>query len=447
VAGVFDAALVLLAVILGGGRAQAVDAGARAVAEPVGVHATLTAAAVDSAQAATKPPTGVRAVSTSPASGDPVPRVPMANRSGVASTAAMPPAAASNGFGAADPVPPPDWGALAMLGDRVFPGQKRELVFLSSESFQAASVESPVVVIRGLQPGPTLCLTAGVHGDELNGVEIVRRILEETKPAELRGTIVGVPIVNIQGFERSSRYLPDRRDLNRHFPGRPDGSSASRIAYAFFESVVRNCDALVDLHTGSFHRANLPQVRGDLRNKHVLDLARAFGTEVAVHNVGRLGTLRRAATDAEIPAIIYEAGEPMRFQRTEIERGAAGIRNLLGRLGLTEPVRAAAEKQWIYYQSHWIRVDHGGILLSEVRLGDWVRENEALATVTDPMGRERSAVVATRRGRVLGMTLAPVVRPGVAVFNIGLEAGDPSGAEADENAIPEYVDLEDERPE
>jgi predicted deacylase len=278
-------------------------------------------------------------------------------------------------------------------------------------------------------------------------VEIVRRILEETKPGELRGTIVGVPIVNIQGFEHSSRYLPDRRDLNRHFPGRPDGSSASRIAFAFFESVVRKCDALVDFHTGSFHRANLPQVRGDLRNKHVLDLARAFGTEVAVHNIGRLGTLRRAATDAEIPAIIYEAGEPMRFQRTEIERGAAGIRNLLGRLGLTEPTRAVPGKQWIYYASHWVRVDHGGILLSEVRLGDWVRENEALATVTDPMGRERSEVVSARRGRVLGMTLAPVVRPGVAVFNIGIETGGPTGEEADGNATPEYVELEDERPE
>jgi predicted deacylase len=345
-----------------------------------------------------------------------------------------------------DPPQPPDWGAISMLGEEVFPGDKRELVFLSSESFQAVSVKSPIVVIRGTQPGPTLCLTAGVHGDELNGVEIVRRILDETKPSDLHGTIVGAPIVNIQGFERSSRYLPDRRDLNRYFPGRPDGSSASRIAYAFFESVVRLCDALVDLHTGSFHRANIAQVRGDLRNKQVLDLAKAFGTEVVVHNEGRVGTLRRAATEGEIPAIIYEAGEPMRFQRTQIDRGTAGIRNLLGRLGLTERMRSPTEKQWIYYHSKWIRVDHGGILLSEVRLGDWVRENEVLATVTDPMGRGRSQVVSPRRGRVLGMTLAPVVMPGAATFFIGYDTTGPP-QEKPEDLDPDEVEAEDERPE
>jgi predicted deacylase len=340
---------------------------------------------------------------------------------------------------------PAAWGAMQILGEQIGPGEKREIVFFTSESFQALSVKSPVVVIRGAQPGPTFCMTAAVHGDELNGVEIVRQVVEGTRPADLRGTVIGVPIVNMLGFERSSRYLPDRRDLNRYFPGQATGSSASRIAHAFFEAIVRRCDALVDLHTGSLHRANLPQIRADLLNPRVATLAKAFGAGVIVHHVGGLGTLRRAATDAGIPTIIYEGGEPMRFQEDEIKRGAAGIRNLLIALGLRDGTQAPPGPQSIFYDAHWVRVDNGGILVSDVGLGDWVEEGKVLGAITDPMGRDRSQIFSPYRGRIIGVALAPVVIPGVAAYHIGLER--PLRGGTGETPPPEYVEPEDERPE
>src|SRR5262249_44322018 len=157
---------------------------------------------------------------------------------------------------------------------------------------------------------------------------VVRRSLARTKPAELKGTLIGVPIVNLAAFRRSSRYLPDRRDLNRFFPGNARGSSAARLARRLFEGVLRHCDSVVDVHSGSFHRPNLPQVRGDFKKPAVLELAKAFGSPVAIHNEGRAGTLRRSLTDIGIPAIAYEAGEPMRFQEDAIDRGVRGVRQL-----------------------------------------------------------------------------------------------------------------------
>jgi hypothetical protein len=341
---------------------------------------------------------------------------------------------------------PGAWGALTILGGEVAPGEKREVIFFTTESFQASSVKSPVLVVRGTEPGPTLCLTAAVHGDELNGVEVVRRVLDETNPRGFRGTLIGVPIVNVLGFERSSRYLPDRRDLNRYFPGHPRGSSASRIAYTFFEAIVRKCDALVDLHTGSFHRANMPQIRGDLLNPKVAALAKGFGADVVVHHRGREGTLRRAATDAGIPTIIYEGGEPMRFQPSEIERGAAGVRNLLVELGHLGGRRLLGPAFRTFYETHWIRVNHGGILVSDVHLGDWVDTQQRLGLITDPMGRGRGRVTSPYKGRVIGIGLAPVVMPGAAVYHIGLERPAPDGA-AEGAVAPESLEPEDERPE
>ncbi|MCG8592644.1 MAG: succinylglutamate desuccinylase/aspartoacylase family protein [Proteobacteria bacterium] len=315
----------------------------------------------------------------------------------------------------------PQQTPLAFLGEEVAPGEARQLEWHPSESFIGADVTTPVLVAHGPHPGPTLCLTAAVHGDELNGVEIVRRVFHEVDPQALRGTLVGVPIVNLHGFRRSSRYLPDRRDLNRYFPGAPGGSSASRIAHSFFDSIVRNCDALVDLHTGSFHRTNLPQLRADLRQRPVLDLTRGFGATVVVHSVGAIGTLRRAATDAGVPAITYEAGEPMRFQPSEVEPGVAGVQTLMRALGMTRKRTLFGDPEPRYYTSRWVRADQGGILLSEIGLGDEVDAGDVLGSITDPITNERSLLQAPHAGRVLGMALNQVVIPGFAVFRIGIE--------------------------
>ncbi len=314
------------------------------------------------------------------------------------------------------------WSPLHLLGEVVVPGEARPLALVASESFVGDSLPTPVFVLRGMQSGPALCLTAGVHGDEVNGVEIVRQVVEKVDPVKLSGTVIAVPIVNLHGFRRGSRYLPDRRDLNRYFPGNPHGSSASRIAHAFFDGVIRHCDMLVDLHTGSFHRTNVPQVRADLREPKVTELAVAFGAEIVVHSVGTPGTLRRAAVSATIPAITYEAGEPTRFQREEVERGVQGVRSVMRSLEmLDERGSWLRGNQRVYYRSRWVRVDDGGILRARVSVGDVVAEGEVLGIVIDPLSNERAVVRAPQRGRVIGMAVDQIVIPGYAAFHIGIE--------------------------
>jgi predicted deacylase len=324
------------------------------------------------------------------------------------------------------PPPPPPWGDFEILGERIAPGERRDLSLPAGETFSGDPMPVPLTVIRGTKEGPTLCLTAGIHGDELNGVEIVQQVVESVRPNRLAGTILAIPIANLHGFQTGSRYLPDRRDLNRHFPGSKSGSTAARIAHAIFHTAIRRCDALVDLHTGSLHRSNLPQVRADLRDERVLALARAFGDTVVVHSAGEKGTLRRAALDAGIPSIIYEAGEPMRLQRAEIRRGVIGVQNVLVHLGLRPGPRISLGPQRVFQQTRWVRASRGGILTTDVRLGDAVRQGDVLGTITDPIRKEASPVIAPAAGRVIGMALAPVMIPGYAAFHLGITASQPA---------------------
>jgi predicted deacylase len=325
---------------------------------------------------------------------------------------------------------------LELLGQPIAAGDQRRLPLPVTETFVGEDASTPVIVVAGVQAGPVLCLTAGIHGDELNGIEVVRRTLDRAKPDELKGTLVGIPIVNLAAFRRSSRYMPDRRDLNRFFPGSPRGSSASRLAWSVFEKVVRRCDALVDVHSGSFHRTNLPQVRGDLRRPDVLKLARAFGSEIAIHNEGRSGTLRRAASEAGIPAITYEAGEPMRFQSDEIERGVVGVERMLARLGMRLGNTADAPDPELYYRARWIRADDGGILAARAKLGDTVKANQVLGTIFDPISNEKSTIRATHSGRVIGVALDQLVMPGFAAFHIATDEPMTEGSIVPAAALP-----------
>jgi hypothetical protein len=322
----------------------------------------------------------------------------------------------------APPAGEPAWGAFELLGETIPPGEARSLE-LDHHGFRVA-----VEGLRGAGPGPTLCVVAGIHGDELNGVAIARRIVDETDPAHLLGTLVVAPIVNAHGFLNGSRYLPDRRDLNRHFPGRSRGSAASRIAHEFFERVVRRCDGIVDLHTGSFNRTNLPQIRADLGELRNLRLAWGFGTEHVVHSVGEEGTLRRAAAEAGLAAVVYEAGEPLRFQPEKIELGVRGIRTLLESLGMRPGSATARRPQRHYHRTQWVRADASGIYIPAVKLGQRVERGQPLALVTDPFSSRRTEIHAPRDGRVLGMALGQVVIPGFALFHIGEEQAGPLAA-------------------
>jgi len=308
-----------------------------------------------------------------------------------------------------------------LLGASIPPGEIRSLDWSGIESFVGDAASSPVLVAHGIREGPVLCLSAAVHGDELNGIEIVRRVMHDIEAEELSGTVIGVPIVNVYGFQRASRYLPDRRDLNRYFPGSPGGSSASRIAHAFFEGVIRHCDMLVDIHTGSFHRTNLTQLRANILRDDVRALCAGFGDMPVLHNVGSPGTLRRAATDAGIPAVTIEAGEPMRLEAKVVNRGVAGIDDLLAYTKMVRTIRLFGNPQPLFYRSTWVRADSGGILFSLIGLGDIVDAGDQLGIVTDPITNRRSYVRSPYSGTVLGMAVNQFVMPGFAVFRVGIE--------------------------
>ncbi len=308
-----------------------------------------------------------------------------------------------------------------MLGTSIPIASSHQLSWAATEQFEGVSVDTPVLVAHGAEPGPVLCLTAAVHGDELNGIEIVRRVLHELEPNALSGTVVGVPIVNIQAFQRGSRYLPDRRDLNRHFPGSPDGSAASRIAHSLFSNIVRHCDALVDLHTGSFERINLPQLRADLSDAGVAALARGFGATVVVNSQPRPGTLRSAATRAGIPAVTFEAGGPDQLEVGQIAHGVRRIEALLQTLGMVATARPWNAREATYVGSSWVRADRGGILMSDVELGSEVEEGDLLGRLIDPVTNKSSAIRAPSPGRVIGMARNQVLMPGFAAYHLGKE--------------------------
>ena len=323
---------------------------------------------------------------------------------------------------------------INVLDTEVMPGTSMRLSWSATELFEGVPVSTPVLVVNGTVPGPTLCMTAAVHGDELNGIEMVRRVMHNLDPSKVSGAVIGIPIVNVQGFRRGSRYLPDRRDLNRYFPGNPNGSAAARIAHSFFSKVVMHCDALIDLHTGSFERANLPQIRADLRNPDVVTLTQGLGSMVILHSTPAVGTLRHAATRAGIPAVTLEAGGPSQLELNEVKLGVKGIETLVNTLGMVKKRRFWGRPEPVYYRSSWVRADNGGILLANVSLGSTVRKGDLLGTITDPMNNARTELRSPYSGRIIGMARNQVVMPGFAAFHVGIQT--------DEAPVDEAVDTE-----
>lgn len=360
-----------------------------------------------------------------------------------------------------EPEPAPELATpLAILDRLVVPGTRLQLEWRPGGGISSAEIPSPVVVARGAQPGPVLCLFAGVHGDEINGVEIVRRISHSVDPTQLSGTVIGVPIVNVFGYSRGSRYLPDRRDLNRFFPGSARGSIASRIAHAFFQDVVRHCDMLVDFHTGSFARSNLPQVRADLVNPEVLEFSRGFGATVVLHSPGSRGMMRVAATSVGIPAVTFEVGAPTRLEPEEISQAVAAIERLMLNLGMREPpelaipdlealAALAEEPAPIFLNSRWVRANSGGLFISEVSLGQQVLAGQRLGRVVDPVSNVERYILAPQPGRVIGMAQNQAVLPGYAAFHLGTETSEQQAVrQAEEPAAAEPVaEDSEERPE
>jgi hypothetical protein len=306
------------------------------------------------------------------------------------------------------------------IGDvEVRPGQRVTVDLPVARLYTDTSLSMPVQVLRGRRAGPVLFLSAAVHGDELNGVEIIRRLLKRKSLESLRGTLLAVPIVNVHGFIDQSRYLPDRRDLNRSFPGSAKGSIAARLANTFLKEVVLKSDFGIDLHTAAIDRANLPQIRANLDDPTVSELAEAFGAPVIVNASLREGSLRACAAGHGIPVMIYEAGEALRFDEVSIRAGIRGIRRVMRKLGMLPPDRGGKVPQAVVARStSWVRAPASGIVSGAVALGSRVKENDRLALISDPLGDREDAVRAPFAGIVIGCSRLPLAHEGDALFHL-----------------------------
>jgi predicted deacylase len=263
-------------------------------------------------------------------------------------------------------------------------------------------------------------VSAAIHGDEINGVEVIRRLLRLPALARLRGTLIAIPMVNVYGVINHSRYLPDRRDLNRSFPGSEHGSLAGRLADLFMQAIVAKSTHGIDIHTGAAHRANLPQIRANLDDPGTAELARAFGVPVLLNSNLRDGSLREAAAERGIPMLLYEAGEALRFDEVYIRAGVKGVINVMREIGMLRKSRRTRPRQEPVFsnQTYWERAPESGVLRTLVPLGAKVSRDQVIGLVADPLGTTETEIRATHAGVVIGRTNLPLVYSGDALFHI-----------------------------
>lgn len=321
-------------------------------------------------------------------------------------------------------------------GTVVKPGQRITVNIPVARLHTHTEMTMPVHVVRGKKDGPRLFVSAAIHGDEIVGVEIVRRLIQYKQLKRLQGMLMAVPVVNVFGFINHSRYLPDRRDLNRFFPGSETGSLASRLASIFMKEVVDKSTHGIDLHTGSHHRFNLPQVRGHLDDPATRQLADAFGAPVVIDANVRDGSLRQAVMEKGIPMLLYEGGEALRFDRLSIRTGIRGIFAVMRRLGMLTEITPKKGKTapLIARSTVWARAPRSGIIRTRIRLGDRVAENEPLGIIADPFGANEAAVYSPAAGIIIGRSNMPLVHEGDAVFHVAC----PDKHTYDESALREF---------
>ncbi len=305
-------------------------------------------------------------------------------------------------------------------GTQVLPGERRTIDLPVAKLYTHTTLAIPVHVINGRRAGPRLFVSAAIHGDELNGVEIIRRLMRHKGMKSLRGTLVAIPVVNVHGFLERSRYLPDRRDLNRSFPGSERGSLASRVARLFLDEIVSKCTHGIDLHTGAVHRNNLPQVRANLEDEETARIAEAFATPVLINSSLRDGSLREAAMEQGIPMLLFEGGEALRFDEVAIRAGVRGILNVMRELKMLPATRRRKHPivPVVARSSSWIRAPESGILRAVVPIGARVGRGDLLGVISDPFGERDEEVRSPYDGIVIGRTQIPLVHEGEALFNM-----------------------------
>jgi uncharacterized protein len=305
-------------------------------------------------------------------------------------------------------------------GTAVAPGKRETINVPLGQLYNHNPITMPVHVVHGRREGPTLFVSAAVHGDELNGIEIIRRVLLRRNLQRLKGTLIAVPMVNVMGVLQMSRYLPDRRDLNRNFPGSTSGSLAARQAHMFMREIVSKANYGIDLHTAAIHRSNLPQIRADLDDTEVLELAEAFGAPVMMSSDLREGSLREQASAKGIKTLLYEAGEALRFDEVCIRAGERGVVNVMRKLGMLPPLRSRkAKKEPVMARSSlWVRAPASGIVRMNVALGSHVKKDQPLGRIADPFGESEIAILSPVSGVVIGRSELPLAYEGEALFHI-----------------------------
>lgn len=324
-------------------------------------------------------------------------------------------------------------------GVQIAPGTRKTIKIKISYLSDHTPMHMTTHVINGRKDGPVMFISGAVHGDEIIGVEIIRRLMGVKALSRLRGTLVLVPVVNAYGFVSQSRYLPDRRDLNRSFPGSAKGSLAGQLAHKFMQEIVTKCDLGIDLHTGAIHRENLPQIRADLNNPEVEALAKAFGASIMLHANLRDGSLREAAQEIGCNILLYEAGEALRFDETAIRLGVRGVLGVMRHMDMLPATKPSSFTPVRSDSSHWLRAPIGGVMRMRKALGDQVEKGELVAEISDPLGEVTEPILAKQHGIVIGRANLPVVNRGDAVFHVA-SVSDPSDAEDMIDALEDAVE-------
>ena len=310
---------------------------------------------------------------------------------------------------------------IKIAGQEIHPGEFKEIDINIARLPSHTIIDTPIYISRGLEDGPILALTAGMHGDEINGMEIVRRILDSGLHQPKRGVTVCMPIVNIYGFLNYSRDVPDGKDINRSFPGNKNGSLASRVAYNLMHEVIPFIDYGIDFHTGGAMRTNYPQVRALLKDEKNFELAQAFNAPFTIDASFRPNSLRKEASKRGKNIIVYEGGESLRFDQQAIEEGMDGTLRLMKHLDMIDWAPEAREENRIVWNTSWIRAKSAGLFQPNVQCGNLIQKGQWIGTITDPFGEFKEQVIANDTGYVIGLNNIPVINAGDALMHIGMD--------------------------
>jgi predicted deacylase len=310
---------------------------------------------------------------------------------------------------------------VTIAGQEIQPGEFKEININIARLPSHTQIDTPIYVSRSQEDGPVLALIAGMHGDEINGMEIVRRILDRGLHQVKRGTVVCMPVINVYGFLNYSRDVPDGKDVNRSFPGTKNGSLASRVAYHLMHDVIPFIDVGIDFHTGGAMRSNYPQVRAVLREAENVELAQAFQAPFTIDAPFRPNSLRREAARKGKNIIVYEGGESLRFDMQAIEEGVSGTLRLMKHLNMIDWAPEPKEESRVIWTTSWVRAKHAGLFQPNVVCGQLVHKGDWVGTITDPFGEFKEQVKAHESGYVIGMNNGPVINAGDALMHLGID--------------------------